>query len=63
MFASKKTGPRIGMSPSPGILSAPNVLGEFSVFWYGTRRESYKNPVRPRISRLITTPSTIWSTR
>ena len=39
---SKKTGPMIGMSPSPGILKGLKVFGLFSVSPYGTMIELYR---------------------
>src|SRR6516162_3069187 len=61
---SKKTGPMIGMSPSPGIFTALKVFGLLSVSAYCPVMSAlYRYPVRPRISVLRTTPSTTWSTR
>src|SRR5215469_15737886 len=60
---SKKTGPMIGMSPSPGIFTALNVFGLLSVSAYWPVMSAlYRYPVRPRISVLSTTPRTTWST-
>ena len=40
--ASKKTGPRIGMSPSSGIFTGLKVFGLFSVSPYGTMIALYR---------------------